>query len=96
MFFIDYINIFTLFYKFVAFSINLLLSDDGICCFLKYFAGNFAYDMKLSMTKAAVSFQKRRELCEENQSKKFLAFYICARMFKKAFEILSFFVYNMK
>ena len=32
----------TLFYKFVTFSINLLLFDHGICYFLKYSAGNAA------------------------------------------------------
>ena len=40
MFSIDHINILTLFYKFVAFLINLLLFDHGICFFLKYSAGN--------------------------------------------------------
>ena len=40
MFFINYSNILTLFYKFVIFSINLLLFDHSICYFLKYSAGN--------------------------------------------------------
>ena len=41
-FFINYINILTLFYKFVTFLINWLLFDHGICYFLKYSVGNIA------------------------------------------------------
>ena len=48
MFFIDHINILTLFYKFVTFSINLFLFDHGICYFLmKYSAGNPGVSKKL-------------------------------------------------
>ena len=40
MFFINYINTSISFYKFVTFSINLLLFDHGICYLLKYSSGN--------------------------------------------------------
>ena len=45
MFFIDYINMLTLFYKFVIFSIDLLLFDHGICYFLKYSAGKPGFEV---------------------------------------------------
>ena len=64
--FISYINVLTLFYKFVTFSINLLLFDHGICYFLKYSAGNpgrrlhtpnlkrFSYDKIISRNNMAL------------------------------------------
>ena len=56
MFFSSYIDMLTLFYKFVTFSINLLLFDHGIFYFLKYSADNLAYDRFFQRTNCQNSF----------------------------------------